>query len=297
MAARVHEMEHHAADWATTRPSVSGTQGVVAAGHPLVSMAGMRMLLVGRQCVRRGGGGRLRGRRGRADRLLHAVRRVRGPRPRRPQRRDASRQRPGHRARPGDARVLPRARPRRIPTGPGPDAHLSFTVPGAVDAYLTVLETYGHAERERGARAGRCHYAEHGFPMYEYMHRLLAIAESRSQFDLYPPGGTAVFYPGGRRARGRRAVRAARARRARCGGWSRPTPGPRPSHGRHRRRARALSIAATSPPPSAPSPSAWAGSSAPTTSPAIARGSSRRSAWRSPGARSSARRAGRRGRC
>jgi gamma-glutamyltranspeptidase len=44
---RVHEMEHHTADWATTRPVVSGTQGVVSAGHPLVSMAGMRMLLSG----------------------------------------------------------------------------------------------------------------------------------------------------------------------------------------------------------------------------------------------------------
>src|SRR5213080_167577 len=44
---RIHEMEHHAADRATTRPVVSGTQGVVAAGHPLVSMAGMRMLLSG----------------------------------------------------------------------------------------------------------------------------------------------------------------------------------------------------------------------------------------------------------
>src|SRR2546426_6743607 len=44
---RIHELEHHAADWATTRPVVSGTQGVVAAGHPLVSMAGMRMLLSG----------------------------------------------------------------------------------------------------------------------------------------------------------------------------------------------------------------------------------------------------------
>jgi gamma-glutamyltranspeptidase/glutathione hydrolase len=30
------------------------------------------------------------------------------------------------------------------------------------------------------------------------MHALLAIAETRSQFDLYPPGGTAIFYPGGR---------------------------------------------------------------------------------------------------
>src|SRR3989454_11876215 len=41
---RIHELEHHAADWATTRPVVSGAQGVVAAGHPLVSVAGMRIL-------------------------------------------------------------------------------------------------------------------------------------------------------------------------------------------------------------------------------------------------------------
>jgi len=41
------ETEHHATELATTRPVVSGTQGVVAAGHPLVSMAGMRMLLSG----------------------------------------------------------------------------------------------------------------------------------------------------------------------------------------------------------------------------------------------------------
>src|SRR6266446_7813162 len=44
---RVYEMEHHSADRATTRPVVSGTQGVVTSGHPLVSMAGMRMLLSG----------------------------------------------------------------------------------------------------------------------------------------------------------------------------------------------------------------------------------------------------------
>src|SRR5436309_657861 len=44
---RVHEIEHHAAERATTRPVVSGMQGVVAAGHPLVTMAGMRMLITG----------------------------------------------------------------------------------------------------------------------------------------------------------------------------------------------------------------------------------------------------------
>src|SRR5215471_4015429 len=44
---RVHEMEHHTAERATSRPVVSGTRGVVTAGHPLVSMAGLRMLLAG----------------------------------------------------------------------------------------------------------------------------------------------------------------------------------------------------------------------------------------------------------
>ena len=44
---RIHELQHQVADRSTTRPVVSGTQGVVAAGHPLVSMAGMRMLLSG----------------------------------------------------------------------------------------------------------------------------------------------------------------------------------------------------------------------------------------------------------
>src|SRR5438552_470625 len=39
--------EHHDVDAATTRPIVSGLQGVIASGHPLVSMAGMRMLLAG----------------------------------------------------------------------------------------------------------------------------------------------------------------------------------------------------------------------------------------------------------
>src|SRR5256885_11833360 len=43
----VHEFEHHTTDRKTTRPVVSGTQGIVTGGHPLVSVAGMRMLLSG----------------------------------------------------------------------------------------------------------------------------------------------------------------------------------------------------------------------------------------------------------
>jgi gamma-glutamyltranspeptidase len=80
-----------------------------------------------------------------------------------------------------------------FPPGPGRDAHLSFTVPGAVDAYLTLLETYGTRSCARRSRPPsstpsavpdvRVHAPDAGDP------------ETRSQFDLYPPGGDAVFYP------------------------------------------------------------------------------------------------------
>ena len=112
--------------------------------------------------------------------------------------------------------------------------------------------------------------------MYEYMRRLLAIPETRSQFDVYPPGGTAVFYPGGRVPEvGELFVQPA------LGGTLRrlveaDARGARPSPGRHRRRATSASTAATSRPPSAPSPSGWAGSCGPAIWPGIARGSSRR---------------------
>jgi len=196
-AGRIHEAEHHAADRATTRPVVSGTQGVVSAGHPLVSMAGMRMLLSGGNAfdaaVAAGFAAAVVEPTasytlcGECVALIHDARRGeilavsgQGPAP--------------------ALATLAFFRGRgldRIPTGPGPEAHLSFTVPGAVDAYLTVLEVCG-TKSVSEVLAPAVSYAERGFPMYEYMHGLLAIPESRSQFDLYPPGGTAVFYPGGR---------------------------------------------------------------------------------------------------
>src|SRR5499426_2866133 len=193
---RIHDVEHQTADWATTRPVVSGTQGVVSGGHPLVSMAGMRMLISGGNAF---------------DAAVAAGFAAAVVEP------TASYTLCGecvalvHDARTRDTLAVNGQGPApalatidffrsrgldRIPTGPGPDAHLSFTVPGAVDAYLTVLETFGTKTLSE-ALAPAVSYAEHGFPMYEYMRRMLAISESRSQFDLYPPGGTDVFYPGG----------------------------------------------------------------------------------------------------
>ena len=194
---RIHEAEHHTADRATTRPVVAGTQGVVAAGHPLVSMAGLRMLLAGGNAfdaaVAAGFAAAVVEPTasytlcGECVALVHDARRR--------QTLAVS----GQGTAPALA-TLASFRQRgldRIPTGPGPEAHLSFTVPGAVDAYLTVLETYGTRTLSE-VLAPAVHYAAHGFPMYEYMHRLLAVPDTRRQFDLYPPGGTDVFYPGGR---------------------------------------------------------------------------------------------------
>jgi gamma-glutamyltranspeptidase/glutathione hydrolase len=194
---RTDEIEHHTADWATTRPVVSGTQGIVSAGHPLVSMAGMRMLLSGGNAfdaaVAAGFAAAVVEPTasytlcGECVALIHDARTrdtlaVSGQ---------------------GTAPALATTaffRERgldRIPTGPGANAHLSFTVPGAVDAYLTVLETHG-TKALGEVLAPAVQYAERGFPMYEYMRRLLDIGDSREQFALYPPGGAAVFFPGGR---------------------------------------------------------------------------------------------------
>src|SRR5919106_5376758 len=194
---RIHEIEHHTTEWATTRPVVSGTQGVVAAGHPLVSMAGMRMLMAGGNAfdaaVAAGFAAAVVEPTASYTLCGECVAMVY----------DAWRGETYAVSGQGTTPAL--ATPAffrgrgldRIPTGPGPDAHLSFTVPGAVDAYLTLLETYGTRSVSE-ALAPAVAYAERGFPMYEYMHRMLAIPETRSQFDLYPPGGDAVFYPNGR---------------------------------------------------------------------------------------------------
>jgi len=196
-AGRINDIEHHSADWATSRPVVSGTQGVISSGHPLVSMAGMRMLLAGGNAfdaaVAAGFAAAVVEPTasytlcGECVALVHDARRA------------DTRAVSGQGVAPALA-TIPFFRARgldRIPTGPGRDAHLSFTVPGAVDAYLTVLETYG-TKTVGEVLAPAVQYAERGFPMYEYMHRLLGVPETRQQFDLYPPGGTAVFYPGGR---------------------------------------------------------------------------------------------------
>ncbi len=84
-----------------------------------------------------------------------------------------------------------------IPTGPGKDAPLSFTVPGVIAALLSMLERYG-TRTVAEILAPSIRYAEAGFPNYEYMLQRIDNDSIRSQFDLYPPGGRDIFFDNGK---------------------------------------------------------------------------------------------------
>ena len=82
---------------------------------------------------------------------------------------------------------------KRIPTGPGLDAPLSFTQPGIVDAFISMLERYGSLSFAQVV-APAISYAEDGIPHYEYMLERLKSESGQEQFDNFPPGGWDVFY-------------------------------------------------------------------------------------------------------
>ena len=191
-----HQSEHTEVNHTTGRPVIRGRNGIVATGHYLTSMAAMRQLLNGGNafdaavaaCIAaavieptasyslaaEGVGMFFHAASGELSALS------------------------GQGVAPGLA-TIEAFRSRgldKIPTGPGPNAHLSFTVPGVVDACCRLLETYGSKPLAE-VLAPAIDYTEHGFPMYEYMRRMLGSPDTRTQFDLYPPGGADVFYPGG----------------------------------------------------------------------------------------------------
>jgi len=196
--ARGVEVEHTDVNQAaTTRPMVQGTRGMVTSGHSLTTMAGVRMLLSGGNAF---------------DAAVAAGFAAAVLEPTASYTLAAEGVGMLYHVATGEILALsgqgvaPRAQTvayfrdlglDRIPTGPGDRAHLSFTVPGVVDAYLLLLSKYG-TKPVREVLEPAIDYAEHGFPMYEYMHRLLGVPGTREQFDRYPPGGTSVFYPGGR---------------------------------------------------------------------------------------------------
>jgi gamma-glutamyltranspeptidase/glutathione hydrolase len=83
-----------------------------------------------------------------------------------------------------------------IPVGPGPDAPLSFTLPGTIDAWAIAVERHGRLSFAEVLEPA-IDYAENGFPMYRYMSLLLKSPEIARQFEFFPQGAT-YFRPHGR---------------------------------------------------------------------------------------------------
>ena len=181
----------------TGRPVIYGTQGVISSGHYLTSMAGMRMLLSGGNAF---------------DALVAAGFAAAVTEPIASYSLAAEGVFMLYHAESGDLLSLSGqgTAPRlatvdwyrsqgqsEIPTGPGPLAHLSFTVPGVVAAFLSMLERYG-TKTVGEVLEPSIYYAERGIPNYEYMLERIDSPGTRSQFDQYPPGGTAVFFDNGK---------------------------------------------------------------------------------------------------
>ena len=181
----------------TGRPVIYGTQGVISSGHYLTSMAGMRMLLSGGNAF---------------DALVAAGFAAAVTEPIAAYSLAAEGVFMLYHAESGDLLSLsgqgtaPRLATvdwyrsqgqEEIPTGPGPLAHLSFTVPGVVAAFLSMLERYG-TKTVGEVLEPSIHYADRGIPNYEYMLERIDSPGTRSQFDQYPPGGTDVFFEDGK---------------------------------------------------------------------------------------------------
>ncbi len=180
----------------TGRPVIYATQGLISSGHYLTSMAGMQMMLAGGNAF---------------DALVAAGFAAAVIEPIASYSLGAESVFMLHHAASGDLLSLSGqgTAPARatvdfyqdrglecIPTGPGSLAHLSFTVPGAVDAYLSLLERYGTLSLPRVLEPA-IRLARGGFPHYEYMVDALDSNATREQFALYPPGGSEIFYDQG----------------------------------------------------------------------------------------------------
>ena len=180
---------------ATGRAAVSGTRGVVSSGHHLVSLSGMKMLLNG----------------GNAFDAAVAMGLSAGV---------IEPAAPYSLAAEGSFMLYPAATGKvislsgqgvaagratvelfnsrgldKVPTGPHPDAGLSFTVPGIMGAYLSILENYGTKSLGETA-APAIDYARRGFPMYPFMRRMLGFRGTAERIRKYSPHGTQVFFSG-----------------------------------------------------------------------------------------------------
>lgn len=181
----------------TSRPVISGTRGIISSGHYLTSMAGMRMMLSGGNAFDAVAAGVFAGvvvePTAACSLAAESVFML-------------------YDARSGDLKSLSGqgVAPARatidfyrsngldvIPTGPGPLAPLSFTVPGVVHATVSMLERYGTKSLSE-VIAPAIQYAEEGVPHYRQMIDFLGLESTIRQFRIFPYGGSEVFYDNGR---------------------------------------------------------------------------------------------------
>lgn len=180
----------------TGRPVVYGTQGVISSGHYLTSMAGMQMLQTGGNAF---------------DAVIASCFAAGVTEPTASYSLLAEGVFMFYDAKSGDLLSLSGqgTAPAKadvgyfkskgqdnIPTGPGKDSPLSFTVPGVIAALLSMLERYG-TKTVAEILAPSIRLADAGFPNYEYMLARLDNEGVRNQFDLYPMGGKEIFFDNG----------------------------------------------------------------------------------------------------
>ena len=189
----VHELEQGDVKLPETgRPVVRSTKGVISSGHYLTSMAGMRMLLNG------GNAFDALAAAGFAAAVIEPIAAYSLAAEGVFMLYDAASgdtlSLSGQGGAPGQATAdFYKSRGMdRIPTGPGDKAHYSFTVPGVVAAFISLLERYGTMPIDE-VLAPAIDYAENGIPHYEYMVERLKSPSTPEQFDNYPPGGWDVF--------------------------------------------------------------------------------------------------------
>ena len=181
----------------TSRPVISGTGGIISSGHYLTSMAGMRMMLSGGNAF---------------DAVAAGVFAAVVVEPTAACSLAAESVFMLYDARSGDLKSLSGqgVAPGKatidfyrsqgldvIPTGPGLQAPLSFTVPGVVHATISMLDRYGTKSLTEVVGPA-VQYAEEGVPHYRQMIDFLGLEPTIGQFRLFPPGGLEVFYDDGR---------------------------------------------------------------------------------------------------
>jgi gamma-glutamyltranspeptidase/glutathione hydrolase len=181
----------------TGRPVIYATQGVISSGHYLTSMAGMRLLVSGGNAF---------------DALVAAAFAAAVVEPIAAYSLGAEGVFMLHDAASGDVLALSGqgVAPGKatvdfykdkgldaIPTGPGLQAPMAFTVPGVAAALIALLDRYGRKSLAE-VLAPAIEYAEKGIPHYEYMLRSLDNEATKEQFDTFPPGGSEIFYDKGR---------------------------------------------------------------------------------------------------